>query len=113
MRRGTTLVELMVTVAMVGILGGFAVGLAQFTERAALGEVLRARARVLLDYHARQVSLGQPVDPEVEARLEASLPRARVQQARAGKATTLTVSWRTPSEADASLALTVLAGEAR
>lgn len=109
MKRGTTLVELMVAVGVLGILLGFAGGLAQVTERTAQGEVLRERARVLLEYHARQVSLGQPVDPQVEGRLKASLPRASVRQQRAGQAMNLTVSWRTPADAEGRLVLTVLA----
>lgn len=113
MRRGYTLVELMFTVAMMGILVAGIDALALQTERTALTEVQRERARLLLGYHARQIAAGRPVVPAIEEQLTASLPGAKVLRERAGQAVTLRVSWTQPTGPASELSLTVLSGSAR
>ncbi|MDP2269506.1 MAG: prepilin-type N-terminal cleavage/methylation domain-containing protein [Archangium sp.] len=113
MTRGYTLVELMVTVALIGI-GGVAIdAYALQTERAALAELQRARAGVLMQYHARRVSSGQPLEPAVIERLSASLPEAKVERVAAGELVTLTATWRVQAGIAGRKVLTVFAGSNR
>ena len=113
MKRGYTLVELMVTVALIGVSGVALDAYALHTERAALAELQRARAGVLLEYHARRVSSGLPPEPAVIERLTASLPEAKVERAAAGELVTLTATWRVPVGPAGRKVLTVFAGRER
>jgi prepilin-type N-terminal cleavage/methylation domain-containing protein len=94
--RGYTLAELMITVAIVGISSGIVAGSARQARLAALGELQRERALLLLEYHAGCAEHGRAPDPAVLARLRESLPDAAVATRREGDLTTLTVGWRPP-----------------
>lgn len=108
MKRGFTLIEQMIAVAMLAI-GALAMdALAQHTERAALAELQRARAGVLLEYHAARAMKGQPVEPEVLSRLTASLPEAKVERVTKGDLITLTATWRAPVGTPGRRVVTVL-----
>lgn len=113
MKRGYTLVEQMITVALLGITATAVDLISLQTERAAQAELQRARAGVLLEYHARRVSTGRPVEPEVVGRLTESLPEAKVEHARDGKVVTLTATWRSPTGPAGRRVLTVFQGGAR
>lgn len=96
MKRGFTLVEQMIAVALLG-LGAVAVdALAQHSERAALAELQRARAGVLLEYHADRVAKGLPAETEVVQRLSAALPGAKVERESKGDVVKLTATWLAP-----------------
>lgn len=109
--RGNTLVELMISTAVLGILSSILYGAVGWEQRAALGELHRARALVLLEYHADCLSSGRDPDPKVVDRLEESLPQAAF-EIRAEKDTrTLTVTYKDPLRGSASRSLTVFARE--
>lgn len=111
-RRGFTLVEGMITVALIAIVSLVA-GTTAVAERKAAAAVLDAeRAAQVLEYEADCLSSGKPVDPEVLARLLADLPKARVEIEKAGRAATATVWW-TRGRRTASRSLTVFAKGAR
>ncbi|MFH1467954.1 MAG: prepilin-type N-terminal cleavage/methylation domain-containing protein [Pseudomonadota bacterium] len=108
--RGYTLVELMITVAIIGISSGIVAGSARQARLVALGELQRERALLLLEYEAGCVERGRLPDPRVLARLQESLPDAEVGSERTGDLTTLTVHWRPPSGLRQQRSLTVFAG---
>lgn len=113
MKRGFTLVEQMITVALIGISTLALDTLSLQTERAGLAELERARAGVLLEYYARGVSTNQRPDPEVLRRLTESLPEAKVERSFEGNAVTLTATWRAPTGPQGRRVLTVLSGAKR
>jgi len=107
--RGTTLVELMITVAIIGISSSIIVGAAHQARMAGFAELQRERALLLLEYHAGCASSGQPVSADVTQRLVESLPDAEVSSASAEGLTTVTVRWRPPLGLTQERSLTVFA----
>ena len=106
-RRGLTLVELMITVAMLGIM---VAALGQVTRRvqlAGLAELQQERALLLLEYHADRLISDQSPDPQTLEQLTDTLPEADIQQTHAAKTTTLTVTWRDPVGGPGTRSLTV------
>jgi prepilin-type N-terminal cleavage/methylation domain-containing protein len=108
MKRGFTLVEQMIAVAILGIAAASSEGLSVHSERAALGELQRARAGVLLEYQADRAMKGLKPNPEVVLRLAAALPEANVEREIKGDVQTFKVTWRAPSGGPGSRSLTVL-----
>lgn len=112
-----TLVELMITVAVLGILVALAGPAARISELRGLTVLQRERATVLLDYEADCVSTGRTPDPAVVERLTTSVPGAAVTATEAAGATTLTVHWRAPGLQPAGRlderSVTVFTGSAR
>lgn len=110
-RRGTTLVELMIVVAVLGILAAGAL-MATHQQplygRAAMQQVYAAG---LLEWTADQVSAGQPPDPAVAARLRSSLPDAEVTVIPRGQTALLVVEWRGPMGRTERRTLTVFRGK--
>ena len=106
-KRGTTLIELMITVAIIGISSGILIGAAHQARMAGFAEVQRERALLLLEYHAGCASSGQPASAEVTQRLVESLPDARVRSESADGLTTFTVQWRPPLGLTQERSLTV------
>ena len=107
-RRGLTLVELMITVAILSIMGlaiGSATRQAQLT---AMSELQRERALLLLEYHAERMLVSEAPDPEALERLTSSLPKAAVSVERASGVATLRATWESPTGTAATRALTVL-----
>lgn len=110
--RGFTLVEGMVTVALIGIVS-FIAGATAVSERRAAAAVLDGeRAAQVLDYEADCLSTGKAPDPQVLVRLQADLPSARLAVAKAGGTATITVSWKRGGT-EGSRSLTVFAKGAR
>lgn len=93
---GYTLIELMVTVAIVAITVAAAGVTGARTRQVAVAEFQREEARILLDYHAACSAAGRRPDPVVLARLEAPLPDVVVDRGERGDVVTLRVSWRDP-----------------
>jgi prepilin-type N-terminal cleavage/methylation domain-containing protein len=92
-RRAYTLVELMITVAVLGILAALAGGAGRASRLTALGELKRARALVLLEYRAGCEVSGNAPDPEVVARLTEALPGAEVTVEAHGPTVTVRARW--------------------
>jgi len=92
-RRGYTLIELMVAVAIGGITAAGAVGGVTHLQRMAAGELHRERALQVLEYEAASRLGGPPSRPEVRARLLAELPHGTFQLTRGPEHTLLTVRW--------------------
>lgn len=107
-RRGLTLVELMITVAILGILS-LAIGNATGrTQRTALGELHRERALLLLEYHAEMLLRSEPPDPAVLERLTHALPKAAVSVERSPGVAMLRATWESPAGTPSVRSLTVL-----
>ncbi len=93
-RGGSTLVELMIALAMLGILFALSSNGGRSAELQGLGELQRERAWLVLDYRADCAARGVPVDDAVQNRLLDTLPGASVEVVRADATVTLTVHWR-------------------
>lgn len=107
MRRGYTLVELMVVVAVLGILAALAGGTGRAQRLEGLEMEQRERAALLLDYLATCASTGAAQDPATLARLVGALPDERQTALQDGDAVTLRVTWRGPGNRPEARALTV------
>jgi prepilin-type N-terminal cleavage/methylation domain-containing protein len=105
--KGVTLIELMITIALIGILSASAGVTTSRMRQLAVLEVQREQAHLLVDYHAAHLSRGVPADTAVVARLESPLPDVDVTFDSAGRTTTVVVRWRDPLNRSATHALTV------
>ncbi len=108
MKRGVTLIELMIAVAIIGIASVAAGDAAREMRARALEPVQRERALQWLEYQAGALSAGTTPSPEVSARLLAELPEATVAQRREKDVVYLTVSWKAPGGRRASRELAVI-----
>ena len=110
--RGVTLIELMITVALLGI-SATAAGVTATRLRAESRiAVQQEQATLLLDYHAALLSGGRPVDEGIADRLAAPLPERSLSREDLGATSTLTLRWRDPFGRQATRALTVFVGPA-
>jgi prepilin-type N-terminal cleavage/methylation domain-containing protein len=107
--RGTTLIELMVVVAIVGISVGTLGAAATHQRLAGLAELQRERAAQLLEYHAECLSSGRQPAPAILDRLRDGLPSANVQIERRGQTVTITVTWKSMNNLKERRALVVFA----
>lgn len=107
-RRDVTLVELMIVVAILGILTSAVGSATRQAQLTALSELHRERALLLLEYHADQLLLAQAPDPAVLERLTAALPKAAVLVERSSGVATLQATWEAPTGRSSTRSLTVL-----
>jgi prepilin-type N-terminal cleavage/methylation domain-containing protein len=91
--RGSTLIEMMIAVAMLGITVSGVGGAIARLRLQAKGEVQRERALQVLDYEASLLEDGGRRDAAVGKALLELIPEGRLESARSGGTTRLTVSW--------------------
>lgn len=108
-RRGFTLVEMMITVACMGILVTLLGQLSTAMTDRAHEELQRARAGELLRALTRAESRGVALGERTRADLERGLPEVQVTRRAEGAAVTFVVEWRTPGGAHPRLALSTFA----
>ena len=106
-RRGYTLIELMIVVALIGISVAAAGVTGGRLRSVGILETQHERARLLLEYHGSHLARGIPLDPEVSVRLQERLPDRKIASRSQGPVTTVTVVWTDPFGRPASKALTV------
>lgn len=113
MRRGFTLIELMIAVALIGVTSAAVGSYSVYSERAAQTEVQRERARILVEYYARCMATGLSPKRQVVRRLVEALPDVKVEQRLAGDVATIKATWTAPQGSKGQTELTVFAGAKR
>ena len=109
-QRGGTLIEMMIAVAVMGIVAGTA-GLAWSQHRTQSAAALeRAQARVLLDYLAERVAGGEVPEAAVLRRLQAPLRDSALERERRGPVEDVEVTWIDPTGRPQTLGVTVFVG---
>ena len=91
--RGTTLIEAMVAVAMLGILAVSGADGVDQLKRHSISALQRERALQVLEYEAAAIVSGRPVDPAATRALLELLPEGRLESKARGGRRTLTVTW--------------------
>lgn len=97
MKRGFTLVEQMITVAIIGILGLLFEQIGAVSVRRAQEELQRARAGELLRALTGAEAQGRTLRPETLEKLQRGLPGVEVSRRAQGPAVTFVVRWTSPS----------------
>jgi prepilin-type N-terminal cleavage/methylation domain-containing protein len=110
MRRGFTLIELMIVVACLSIAIITAGGMATSMRTAALEPVQRERALQVLEHEAGAVLAGGEASAGERQRLLAELPDGKLSRRADGDVVRLTVDWKAPSGRRASRELVLLRG---
>lgn len=106
--RGMTLIEMMITVAILGIVAvSTSDGVLQVKRHAAFA-LQRERALQVLEYEAAAIVSGRPVDAEATAVLLALLPEGRLESRRSSGLRTLRVTWKSARGGDGRRELVLL-----
>lgn len=95
--RGTTLIELMVVVAILGILALIFSASTSDTRKQAAYIQSRERALQVLEYEADAITRGIPADGATTRDLLRRVPGATISRAPSGATTRLTVRWTSSS----------------
>ena len=109
--RGVTLVELMITVAVLGISVGGAMAATHRLRLSGISELQRERALLALEYHADCIVQQRPPDPDIAGPLLKAIPDAALASSHQGRLVHLDLSWRDPSGAPSTRRLTVFGGQ--
>jgi prepilin-type N-terminal cleavage/methylation domain-containing protein len=92
--RGFTLIELMISVALIGIALGTLGGAVALQQRASASVVLRERALQLLEAQADALLHGAPLTGAQLAALKAELPEGALAERSEGGLRILSASWK-------------------
>jgi prepilin-type N-terminal cleavage/methylation domain-containing protein len=112
-RRGFTLIELMITIAILGIFGALGWGAVALQRQGAVAELERERALQLLEYQAGCLARGTTPAPATLQALSEGLPQLQLSTSAGPGSQTLRAAWRGPSGVAAERALVVLTKGAR
>lgn len=93
---GSTLIEMMIVVAILGILAVASLEGGSYFRAHAILAVQRERALQVLEYEAAGISTGRRVDPAATAALLAPLPSSRYESRSSAGVRTLSVTWQSP-----------------
>jgi len=110
-KRGVTLVELMLTVALLSISVGGALAATHRVRLLGISEIQRERALLALEYHADCVVSDRPIDPAVATPLLDALPDAVFSSSQIGPTVRLHIAWRDPSGMPSQRSLMVFGGQ--
>lgn len=97
MKRGFTLIELMICVALIGIFSAAAGATGTAWRLRARAEIEQEQARLALEHAAHLEATGQSGDPAVAARLAAPLRDLDLTRDVSGPTTTITATWIDPT----------------
>ena len=106
-RNGLTLVELMITVAMLGIMAACLGTATRRVQLTGITELQHEQALLLLEYHADCTINNTRPDRNTLDRLTRTLPGAEVHRVREGGVVTLVANWRDALGGPAIRSLTV------
>jgi prepilin-type N-terminal cleavage/methylation domain-containing protein len=106
-RQGVTLVELMISVALIGIAVSALGSATRRIQLAGLAELQQEQAQLVLDHQAQRILDGASPRPETTARLTAGLPEALIERIPGDGVVTLVVSWRDATGQPSSRSLKV------
>ncbi len=106
-QRGVTLIEVMIAVAILGIISASAGFATAHMRQEARSELQAEQAQLLIDYRAGHLARGTTTNADTLARLEAPLPDVATSLDSLGSTTTVTLTWRDPKGRSATRAVTV------
>lgn len=105
---GSTLIELMITVAIIGIAASAGVdGILQVKRHSAFA-LQRERALQVLEYEAAAVVSARPVDAAASRALLEQIPEGKLESRRSNGVRTLRVSWRSARGGNAQREIVLL-----
>ncbi|MBL8617680.1 MAG: prepilin-type N-terminal cleavage/methylation domain-containing protein [Deltaproteobacteria bacterium] len=107
MKRGHALVELMIGVALIGIIASLAGGAGRAARLDAAVPLQRERAGLLLEYQAECAATGVVPDPDTVKRLSEHLRDTHMTESVAATTVTFHVQWTAPRGQTLSRSLTV------
>lgn len=106
--RGATLIELMITVSILGIAAAAGVDGVLQTKRHSALALQRERALQVLEYEAAAIVSGRPVDAAATRSLLEALPEGRLESRSSNGLRTLRVCWKSARGGDALRELVLL-----
>ena len=92
--RGYSLVELMITVAIMGIVVDILGPMVNYQRGLSISEIQREKAHQILEYVAESLSSGRKPLPASLERLQESLPQSKVELTQKGSLTQISVRWK-------------------